>query len=156
MNSIFITDWQKTSLFIAKMNAKRLHTSPALRKKMGFLPSNVDLKNYTPAFKLEKFIKKKTGNLEYDLSSHAHRERQEEQITISEIEQALLVGDIIEQYPDDPRGGSCLVAANVENKPIHVVCGKRDNRLLIVTVYRPKLPTWKSYKKRAKELKSRV
>ena len=123
---------------------------------MGFLPSDVNLKNNTTTFNLEKFIKVKVRRSEFDLSSHAHRDRQEEQITISEIEQALLVGDIIEQYPDDPRGGSCLVAANVENKPIHVVCGKRDNRLLIITVYRPKLPIWKSYNKRAKELKSRV
>ena len=102
------------------------------------------------------YIKEKVRKQAYDLSSHAHRERQEEQITISEIEKALLVGDIIEKYPSDPRGGSCLVAAKVENKPLHIVCGLRSNRLLIVTVYKPKLPTWKNYKIRAKELKSRV
>lgn len=102
------------------------------------------------------FIRNKVKSQEYDLSSHAHRERQEEQITISEIEQAFLAGDIIERYPSDPRGESCLVAAKVENKPLHIVCGKRDNRLLIITVYKPKPPTWKNYKKRAKELKSRV
>ena len=65
------------------------------------------------------YIKEKVRKQAYDLSSHAHRERQEEQITISEIEKALLVGDIIEKYPSDPRGGSCLVAAEVENKPLH-------------------------------------
>lgn len=100
------------------------------------------------------FIREKIGKQEYDLSSHAHRERQEEQITIPEIEQTLLTGDIIEKYPSDSRGGSCLVAAKVENKPLHVVCGKRDSRLLIVTVYRPKPPTWRSYRKRTRELKS--
>lgn len=102
------------------------------------------------------FIKNKVKNQEYDLSSHAHRERQEERITVTEIEQALLAGDIIEKYPKDERGESCLIAAKVENKSLHVVCGKRDNRLLIVTVYRPKPPTWKNYKRRSKELKSRV
>lgn len=102
------------------------------------------------------FIRNKIKSQEYDLSSHAHRERQEEQITIAEIEQALLAGDIIEKYPSDPRGGSCLVAAKVEIKPLHIVCGKRDNRLLVVTVYRPKSPMWENYKKRAKELESRV
>lgn len=40
------------------------------------------------------FIRKKIKKQEYDLSSHAHRERQEEQITVAEIEQALLAGDI--------------------------------------------------------------
>lgn len=93
---------------------------------------------------------------EYDLSVHAHRERQEEQITIDEIEKTLLEGVIIERYPEDPRGESCLVAGKVTNQALHVVCGMRGSRLLIVTVYRPKEPTWKDYKTRRKELKSRV
>ena len=42
-------------------------------------------------------IRKKTKDEEYDLSLHAHQERQEEQITITEIEKALLKGDIIEK-----------------------------------------------------------
>ena len=41
------------------------------------------------------FVRRKVESGEYDLSSHAHRERQEEQITTAEIEQALLTGDII-------------------------------------------------------------
>ncbi|MDO8487161.1 MAG: DUF4258 domain-containing protein [Candidatus Curtissbacteria bacterium] len=102
------------------------------------------------------FIRKKVLNQEYDLSSHAHRERQEEQITVAEIEQCLLEGSIIEEYPSDPRGESCLVAGKLGDKPLHVVCGKRNSRLLLVTVYRPKPPTWINFKKRAKELKNRV
>ena len=102
------------------------------------------------------FIKSHVLNQEYDLSAHAHRERQEEQITIEEIEKNLLDGDIIEKYINDPRGESCLVAGKVLNKTLHIVCGKRGDRLLIVTVYRPKKPTWINYKTRAKEVKSRV
>ena len=93
---------------------------------------------------------------EYDLSEHAHRERQEEQITVSEIERVILEGGIIEQYPSDPRGKRCLVAGKVAKQPLHVVCGMRGDRLLIVTVYRPKEPTWRDYKTRTKELESRV
>ena len=102
------------------------------------------------------FIRDKVRFGEYDLSAHAHRERQEEQITIEEMEQVLLKGAIIEQYPGDVRGESCLVAGRFEGKPLHVVCGRRDERLLIVTLYRPKPPIWISLKKRAKELKSRA
>lgn len=90
------------------------------------------------------------------MSAHAHLERQEEQITIAEIEKTLLKGSIIEEYPNDPRGRSCLVGAKVGRKSLHVVCGKRNNRLLIVTEYRPKPPSWTNYKTRAKELESRV
>ena len=101
-------------------------------------------------------IRTKVRLLDYDLSSHAHQERQSEKITVKEIEQTLLTGDIIETYPDDPRGESCLVSGPDSSKPLHVVCGNRGDRLLIVTVYRPKSPTWIDHKTRAKELKSRV
>lgn len=100
-------------------------------------------------------INKKVRNGEYDLSIHAHNERQEEEITIEEIEKVLLKGAIIEKYPNDPRGESCLVAGIAFTKPLHVVCGKRGKRLLIVTVYIPKPPFWKDYKTRTKEVKSR-
>lgn len=101
------------------------------------------------------FIKKKIRNQEYDLSIHAHNERQEEQITVEEIEQVLLKGDIIEKYPNDLRCESCLIVGTFYKKPLHIVCGIRNDRLLIVTVYRPRLPVWIDYKTRAKELKSR-
>lgn len=100
-------------------------------------------------------IKEKVKNREYDLSIHAHNERQEEQITIDEIEKVLLKGGIIEKYPNDPRGESCLVAGIVSEEPLHIVCCMRGERLLIVTVYRPKPPIWIDYKTRTKELKSR-
>jgi len=102
------------------------------------------------------FIRENVKKENYDLSMHAHQERQEEQITINEIEKILLNGDIIEMYSNDPRGKSCLVAGKIADIPLHIVCGKRENKLLIVTVYRPKQPTWKDYKTRTKEVKSRV
>ena len=101
------------------------------------------------------FIKERVQSEEYDLSIHAHNERQEEQITVEEIEKVLLKGAIIEKYPNDPRGESCLVAGITFTKPLHVVCGKRGKRLLIITTYRPKPPVWIDYKTRVKEVKSR-
>lgn len=101
-------------------------------------------------------IRKKIQIQQYDLSSHAHQERQEEQITVGEIEKVILEGDIIEKYLNDPRGQSCLVGGKILDKSLHVVCGFRGERLLIVTVYRPKLPIWRDYKTRVKEIKSRV
>ncbi|MGH7203013.1 MAG: hypothetical protein ACREHC_01050 [Candidatus Levyibacteriota bacterium] len=44
------------------------------------------------------FIRNKVQKEEYDLSVHAHHERQDEQITIEEIEKNLLAGDILEMY----------------------------------------------------------
>jgi len=99
-----------------------------------------------------KIIRKKVRAGEYDLSEHAHKERQAEQITTEEIDKTLLKGAIIEVYPEDPRGESCLVGS----KKLHVVCGFRGERLLIVTNYRPQPPTWADWKTRVKELTSRV
>jgi|SRR3989344_3595447 len=103
-----------------------------------------------------KLIRSKVRKQLYDLSSHAHQERQEEQITVEEIEEVLLNGSIIEKYLKDPRGESCLVAGKDGDRYLHVVCGLRNGRLLVVTVYKPKLPTWQDWRTREKELKSRV
>ncbi len=102
-----------------------------------------------------KTIQKNILDNNYDLSEHAHKERQEEQITVKEIEKTILNGDIIEEYLSDQRGESCLISGKVSNNDFHIVCGTRNERSLIVTVYRPKLPTWIDYKTRTKELKSR-
>ncbi len=56
-----------------------------------------------------KLLRKRIRAGEYDLSEHVHKERQEEQITVEEIEKNILKGDIIEEYSKDPRGKSNLL-----------------------------------------------
>lgn len=102
------------------------------------------------------YIKVKIKNGEYDLSEHAHIERQVEQITIKEIEETIFAGEVIERYPKDQRGESMLIAAQFKSRSLHVVCGTRGDRILIVTVYEPKLPIWADYKTRSKPLKDRI
>ena len=46
----------------------------------------------------------------YEFSIHAQQERLEDDLDVTEIETAILIGEIIEAYPQDPRGPSCLVA----------------------------------------------
>jgi hypothetical protein len=57
----------------------------------------------------------------YEVSIHAQQERLEDDLDIEEIESAVLQGDLIEDYPTDPRGPSCLIAGFAGAKPIHVV-----------------------------------
>ena len=83
------------------------------------------------------------------MSHHAHKERQAEKVTLEEVEQALLEGDIIERYLDDPRGESCLIVTN----SLHVVCGWREEKIIVVTLYKPLPPDWIDYRTRAKEVK---
>jgi hypothetical protein len=53
-------------------------------------------------------------------------------------------GEVIENYPEDPRGHSCLVLEYVgPGKPMHAVCGLDPSGILIViTVYFPEPPKW--------------
>lgn len=78
---------------------------------------------------------------EFCLSKHADQERQEEAIDLTEIEEALLQGVILEQYEDTGRGESCLLAGFTNaGKPIHIVCGRRGEFLAIITTYIPRPP----------------
>jgi hypothetical protein len=96
------------------------------------------------------WIKSRVSDAEYEFSSHADDERQAEKISISEIEVALLQGEIIEDYPTDPRGHTCLILGyGSEGYPIHIVCGRTlSNRMRIITVYVPSTPKWLDAKTR--------
>jgi len=88
-------------------------------------------------------IKKKVGREEYEISFHAEKERYAEDITIHDIETVVSNGEILEDYPDDPRGSSCLILGYSQNRPIHIVCGYTiTKRIRIITVYLPKPPKW--------------
>ena len=56
-----------------------------------------------------------------------------------ELEDALRNGEIIENYPDDPRGAGCLVLGFCGPKPIHAVCTIKTEpeELFLITVYDP-------------------
>ena len=86
---------------------------------------------------------------EYLLSLHADEERRADGLDIADLEEALLNGQMLEEYPEDRRGSSCLVYGTSQGQPIHVVCGKnRSEWMVVVTVYIPSEPKWQSPTKR--------
>jgi hypothetical protein len=95
-------------------------------------------------------IKEKVRDLEYVYSLHADIERRSDELTFHQIENALLEGEILEQYPDTGRGESCLVLGFFDDIPIHIVCGWRGPQIVIVTVYVPKPPKFIDPWKRGK------
>lgn len=82
-------------------------------------------------------IKAKVSSDEYVYTLHADIERKADVLTFAQIEQALLGGKILEQYPDTRRGESCLIVGFADNIPIHVVCGWRGEKIAVITVYIP-------------------
>lgn len=96
-------------------------------------------------------IRSKVEKDEFVLSYHAHEERQAESIAVEDIKTAITNGEIIENYPEDKRGGSCLILGYANVQPVHVVCGKsKTGWLKIITVYIPKPPKWITPKLRGK------
>lgn len=85
-------------------------------------------------------IKARVRRNQYVYSHHAELERKAEDLTFAQIEQALLSGSVLEQYPDTGRGESYLVVGWAGNIPIHIVCGWRGERVVLITVYIPRPP----------------
>jgi len=85
------------------------------------------------------------------VSPHALSEALADGLVIDEIWASLLdsMAEVIEDYPTDPRGSSCLLLSFVNQRPVHTVIAfpcKRyaANRQVqaiafLVTIYRPDL-----------------
>ena len=91
------------------------------------------------------WIQERIKKGEYYFSKHSDQEKQNDNLTVAEVEEALLTGKILEQYENTGRGASCLVAGFTEaGKPIHIVCGMRGDWLVVITVYIPQPPKFKT------------
>ncbi len=87
----------------------------------------------------------------YRVTLHAEQERDADQVTIDEIEQAYssVSSEIIEDYPDDPRGHSALVLAFTElQQPLHAVWSIHESVAILITIYRPDSKLWTNWRKR--------
>lgn len=64
-------------------------------------------------------------------------------ITTSEIRNVVEQGEIIEDYPDDVRGHSCLLLGDGDGgRAIHIVCSPKEEYLAIITAYLPGKDEW--------------
>ena len=75
-------------------------------------------------------------------------------ISQEDIENALLNGEIIEEYENDYPYPSCLVyGIDLNNKVLHVVCGTSETELWVITAYYPDNIKWKDDLKTRKKIK---
>ncbi|MFH2092822.1 MAG: DUF4258 domain-containing protein [Pseudomonadota bacterium] len=83
---------------------------------------------------------------------HAIRQmsKPDRMITAKDIRHVIEHGEIIEDYPEDARGHSCLVLGTTD-RPIHVVCSPKQDYLAIITAYLPDKQDWEeNFKTRKK------
>lgn len=83
-------------------------------------------------------------------SEHALRQMAKRDISDDEVVEAILSGEIIEEYPDDKYSPSCLIFGETKGKrPLHVVCSLPP-RVRIITVYQPDPDEWIDNRRRKK------
>lgn len=87
-----------------------------------------------------KDIQNRVRNGLFRFSIHAEMEAEADNLGIRQIVEAILASEVLEQYSDTGRGESCLLVGFSEETPIHVVCGRRSENIIIITVYIPGPP----------------
>ena len=90
----------------------------------------------------------KSGSIEW--TQHAMSRMDARGIEQHEVEDALLLGEAIETYPNDTPYPSYLILGK---NGLHVVCGIGLGRLWIITAYRPSSDKWEEDLKTRKEAK---
>ena len=69
--------------------------------------------------------------------------RPDRMIEPREVRNVVEHGWLIEDYPEDPRGHSCLLlGAGHAGRLIHVVCSPKQEYLAIITAYLPNPDEW--------------
>ena len=92
----------------------------------------------------------KTGN--YRFSDHAVKRMIKRSIDRSEVEEAILFGEIIEEYPDDKYSPTCLIyGMSKAGRHLHVQLSLPP-AVTVITAYDPNENEWIDYKvRRTKE-----
>ena len=90
-------------------------------------------------------IREKIARRQYEFSKHAADQSIIRDIGIREIEEAIANrSELIEDYPDDKYGPSCLILGfTSEDRPLHIQCSDPSRSLIkIITVYEPDPALW--------------
>ena len=98
-----------------------------------------------------KEIQRKVSLDQFELTRHAVDQTILRGIAITEIREAILSeSEIIEDYPDDKYGPSCLLlGVTVSNRPLHLLCSYPSRPLIkIITVYEPDEELWSHFRVR--------
>ncbi len=97
-------------------------------------------------------IRAKTASGLFEFSKYATDRSILRHITMQEFREALANAEIIEDYPDDKYGPSCLILGfTLHNRPLHVQCTYPSRPLIrIITIYEPDPAEWIDWKVRRK------
>jgi len=87
-------------------------------------------------------------------SHHVAIRCQQRGIKTADVENCLMSGEIIEEYPEDyPYCSYLILGLSIKKQNLHVVCGIGNSRLWIITAYFPSIDKWELDCKTRKENK---
>ena len=95
-------------------------------------------------------LRSKISQNAFEFSKHAVDQTILRNISVQEIRDVINNGEIIEDYPDDKYGPSCLIFGVTQiGRPIHIQCSYPSRLIFkVVTVYEPNPDRWIDYKVR--------
>lgn len=94
-------------------------------------------------------IQAKILRREYEFSKHAVDQSIIRDISVTEIEEVIASStEVIEDYPEDKYGPSCLILGFTNTgRPLHVQCSYPSRSLIkIITVYDPDPNLWVDFR----------
>jgi hypothetical protein len=95
-------------------------------------------------------IRRRVARGDFEFSQHAVDQAIIRHISVQELREAIAGGEVIEVYPEDKYGPSCLIFGMTRmGRPIHVQCSDPSRPLVkIITVYEPEAALWIEFKVR--------
>lgn len=99
-------------------------------------------------------IREKINKDEFEFFKHAVDQSIIRRITVQEVRDAILLdSELIEDYPDDKYGPSCLIPGFTEgNRQWHIQCSHPSCLIVkIITLYEPNPANWIDSKMRKKK-----
>jgi len=95
-------------------------------------------------------IREKVLRNEYEFTKHAVDRTILRHISVVEIGEAVENGEIIEDYPNDKYGPSCLILGFTQaGRPLHLQITHPEQPVLkLITVYVPDPAEWVDFRKR--------
>jgi hypothetical protein len=95
-----------------------------------------------------RLIQEQVSNGRYQWRRHAIQRSIERNIAEDEVVEILLNGEIIEEYPEDKYGPSCLILGRTKSgRPLHVQCSLPPT-VWIITLYEPDPQEWIDWRSR--------
>jgi hypothetical protein len=95
-------------------------------------------------------IREKISAGQFEFSKHAVDQSILRLVTLQEIREVVAEGEIIEDYPDDKYGPSCLILGYTQTgRPLHIQCSYPSRPWVkIITLYEPDANLWVDFKVR--------